>query len=56
MGKLEKGTYTIYGGKRGGKRNEGHYNEVLLYKVAALVLQGLSWSRSYGVGFIIILT
>ena len=31
MGKLEKGTHKIYGGKRGGKKTEGHYNEVLLY-------------------------
>ena len=31
MEKLEKGTHKIYGGKRGGKRNEWHYNEVLLY-------------------------
>ena len=31
MEKLEKGTHKIYGGKRGGKRNKGLYNEVLLY-------------------------
>ena len=31
MGELEKGTNKIYGSKRGGKRNEGHYNEVLPY-------------------------
>jgi len=30
MGKLEKGTHKIYGGKRRGKKNEGHYSEVLL--------------------------
>ena len=38
MGKLEKGTHKIYDGKRGGKRNEGHYKEVLLYKHCVLGL------------------
>ena len=33
MVKLEKGTHKIDGGKRCGKRNEGHYNKVLLYVI-----------------------
>ena len=46
MGKLGKGTHKIYGVKRGGKRNEGHYNETLLYvKIETRRLVSSGWKK-----------